>query len=53
MRLRSTDVIIAVMGCSGSGKSTFINFFANDHLPINYGLNTSQWYALAIRVSLV
>ena len=36
------DECIAIMGMTGSGKSTFISMLANDQAPIGHGLSSSK-----------
>ncbi|KAF1940628.1 hypothetical protein EJ02DRAFT_406290 [Clathrospora elynae] len=34
------DIIIAVMGITGCGKTTFVNFFSEQPLPVGHGLDS-------------
>jgi signal recognition particle receptor subunit beta len=40
MLLRPDDIIIAVMGITGSGKTTFISHFADKDVEIGHGLES-------------
>jgi putative ribosome biogenesis GTPase RsgA len=39
---RSSDTVIAVMGMTGVGKSTFINYFADKPVPIGHTLEACK-----------
>ena len=39
---RAGDVVIAVMGVTGAGKSTFVNYLTNATLVIGHGLEVRQ-----------
>lgn len=38
--LKPGDIIIAVMGITGCGKTTFVNHFSENRLPIGHGLDS-------------
>ncbi|KAF2690593.1 hypothetical protein K458DRAFT_473787 [Lentithecium fluviatile CBS 122367] len=38
--LKTDDVVIAVMGVTGSGKTTFVNHFADYELEVGHGLDS-------------
>ena len=40
---RPDDVVIAVMGVTGSGKTTFVNYFADVELEIGHGLEPCKY----------
>jgi len=42
MSFRSKDLVIAVMGITGVGKSTFISYFSQD-AQIGAGLESCKW----------
>jgi uridine kinase len=39
---RPEDVVIAVMGVTGSGKSTFISHFV-ESIPVSHTLRLDEW----------
>jgi len=39
---RPEDIVIAVMGITGSGKTTFINHFSEKELMIGHGLDSCK-----------
>lgn len=47
---RSSDVVIAVMGITGSGKSTFISKLADQEVPVGHGLKSSESHALSLQM---
>ncbi|KAI2474707.1 hypothetical protein Ptr902_13889, partial [Pyrenophora tritici-repentis] len=38
--LKPDDIIIAVMGITGCGKTTFVNLFAEEKLEVGHGLDS-------------
>ena len=44
--LRPDDIVIGVMGVTGVGKSTFINYFAHDDVEIGNDLESCNAYHL-------
>jgi uridine kinase len=53
MSLRPEDVVIAVMGCGGSGKTTFINFFADERQQVNQYMDDGKCHTLRMIVLLI
>lgn len=41
---RPSDIIIAVMGITGCGKTTFVNLFAEEPLEVGHGLDSCKSY---------
>ena len=39
---RPQDVVIAVMGMTGAGKSTFISYLTNENVGIGHGLEACE-----------
>jgi predicted GTPase len=39
---RPDDIIIAVMGITGCGKSTFVNLFSDRRLEVGHGLDSCK-----------
>lgn len=44
---RSSDIVIAVMGVTGSGKSTFISQLVDQEVPVGHGLRSSMCASFA------
>jgi ABC-type thiamine transport system ATPase subunit len=44
---RPGDVVIAVMGVTGSGKTTFVNYFADVEVEIGHGLEPCEYRLIA------
>lgn len=45
---RADDIVIAVMGVTGAGKSTFINLFANETVVIGNDLQSCERSSLFV-----
>ncbi|KAH7123526.1 P-loop containing nucleoside triphosphate hydrolase protein [Dendryphion nanum] len=52
-RRRSGDVVIAVMGITGSGKTTFVNHFADDQLQIGHTLEACTQFVQVVPCRLL
>jgi len=42
------DIIIAVMGVTGAGKSTFISLLSNEEIKIGHGLQSCKHFEFTI-----
>jgi len=42
MTYRPGDIIIAVMGITGCGKTTFVNYFSSKPLPVGHSLDSCE-----------
>lgn len=48
---RPNDIIIAVMGITGCGKTTFVNLFAETPLEVGHGLDSCEKRCLRFKPS--